>query len=737
MGSGRVVRFLNFSIAIFLVLLLGAIYWYAWRPLPQTAGTLKLPVRQSATVDRDAIGVPHIRAANLDDLYFLQGYVTAQDRLWQMDGLRRLAAGELAEVIGPTLVETDRNSRLLRLRRAAEEHARTLPEDDRKVIAAYAAGVNHYIETHRDRLPLEFTLLDYEPRPWTIRDTILCGLQMYRDLTTSWPDDILKYRMRLNGDPAKVDALFPPRSGREAQPGSNAWAIAGKLTASGKPILANDPHLQFTLPSTWYQVHLQAPGLNVIGVTLPGVPAIIIGHNDRIAWGVTNLHFDVQDLYLEKLDLSTGRYLYNGQPEQARPERETIAVKGTKPVDVQQWVTRHGPVVVTEGNAHFALRWTATESGAFQFPFAELNRAKNWEEFRKALSRFPGPGQNFVFADTEGNIGYQATGLLPVRKGFAGDLPADGSLPENDWQGYIPFEELPRAFNPPSGMIVTANQNPFPQGYPNTVNGSFAAHYRSQQIRDLLSSKKGWKPEEMLAVQKDVYSDFLRFVAQQTAAAVERKKVAGEVEREATAALKNWDGQAERSKAAPLLATLIFRSLREEIARAASPKLAAEYTIEMSHAVVERLLRERPKTWFADWDEVLVKAFRAGLDEGRQQQGSSVDNWNYGQFLTITIQHPVGSQLPLVGSYFNIGPVSMSGSSTSVKQTTRRLGPSMRMVVDLANLDGSLNNLTIGQSGHRLSSHYNDQWDAYYVGRSFPMQFNKVDAKSTLRIEPK
>ena len=226
------------------------------------------------------------------------------------------------------------------------------------MLAAYARGVNYFIETHRGRLPLEFSLLRYDPRPWTIEDSMLCGLQMYRNLTTTWREELQKAAMLSTGDRAKVELLFPSRIGTEFQPGSNAWALSGKHTASGKPILANDPHLEWGIPSTWYQVHLQAPGLDVIGVSLPGLPCVIIGHNQRIAWGVTNLGYDVQDLYIEKIDPRTGRYVFHGQLEQARAETEWIAVKGQKPVEFRQWVTRHGPVTVEEGNRFLALRWT-------------------------------------------------------------------------------------------------------------------------------------------------------------------------------------------------------------------------------------------------------------------------------------------------------------------------------------------------------------------------------------------
>ncbi len=717
------------------VLLIAVMYWFAYRPLPKTSGEIHLAVAMKASIQRDALGVPHISAGTWEDAIFLQGFATAQDRLWQMDALRRLAAGDLAEIVGAAALDADREARMLRMRRVAEDHFRTMPAADRAVLAAYAHGVNAFIESHLNQLPLEFTILHYDPRPWSAVDSILAGMQMFRNLTTTYRDEVEKATMLESGDAAKVNFLFPSRSGREVQPGSNAWAIAGSHTATGKPLLANDPHLEFSLPSTWYQVHLQAPGLNVAGVSLPGVPCIIVGHNDRIAWGVTNLGYDVQDFYIEKLDPNTGRYLFRGQQEQARLEREWIPVKGGKPVEFSQWVTRHGPVS-PHGNQMLALRWTATEPGAFQFPFFDLNRASNWQEFTSALARFPGPGQNFVYADVDGNIGYHATGLLPIRSGYDGDVPVDGSSGQYEWTGFIPFEEIPSFFNPPSGVIVTANQNPFPKDYKYSVHGEFAPEYRSNQIRSLLLARNGFKPEDMLVVQKDVYSGFMQFLAKAVVAACDRRKPSGPAVNDAVKLLRNWNGQMEKGTPSPLLITLVYQHLRDRIASSASPKQGQLYSYQMAPSVVQSILEMGGKGWFASLDEELVKSLTEGIEEGSKLQGSSVNRWDYGTYNELNIRHPVGSQLPMVAGYFNIGPMPMSGSSTSVKQTTRRLGPSMRFVADLSDWDRSLNNLTVGESGEILSSHYKDQWEAYYSAHSFPMHFRKVESKSTLGILP-
>jgi penicillin G amidase len=731
----RLLKYINTLIAVALVLAIAAVYWFVYRPLPATSETIRAFVDSEVTVTRDGLGTPHIVAGSLEDALFAQGYATAQDRLWQMDSLRRLAAGELAEIVGPSALESDREVRNLRLRRLAEDAQRTMPASDRAAMAAYARGVNAFIETHRNKLPLEFTLLGYQPRPWSLTDSAVIGFNMFRTLTTTWRDEIIKSAMLARGDAAKVNFLLPPRTGSEAQPGSNAWVVAGRLTASGKPILANDMHLEFSLPGIWYMAHLQAPGWNVAGVSLPGTPGIIVGHNDRIAWGITNLHFDVQDLYIERMDDKTGRYLFRGQAEQARAEREVILVKGAAPVEHTVWVTRHGPLLAGTGGERLSLRWSAAEPGMFQFPFLEIGHARNWQDFTTAISRFPGPGSNFVYADVDGNIGYHAAGKMPIRKGWLGDLPVDGASGNFEWEGFIPFDQLPAAFNPPSGLIVTANQNPFPANYPYAVNGNFASHFRSKQIRALLAARTGWKPEDMLAIQKDVYSDFSHYLAQALAGAYDKRKATNPSLTDAVAMLRGWNGQMEYSQSCPLLVTLAYQHLRRAVLESAT-KAGSPYDSQMAPAVLEKLLRTRPPGWFGDWDEALLRSLADAVEEGQRIQGRNLRKWNYGKYTELTITHPVVHRLPLVGSYFDIGPAPMSGSSTTVKQTTRRLGPSMRMAADLSDWDRSLLNVLIGQSGQILSSHYRDQWDHYYAGQSFPMQFGKVEGKAALRVVP-
>lgn len=709
-------------IGIGIVAALGATYWYAWRPVPRDSGALTAPVGKAVRVERDTLGVPHIQAETLDDLFFAQGFVAAQDRFWQMESMRRLAAGELAEIAGPAALESDREFRRLRLSRLAEIRARGVAAEDRVVLAAYARGVNHYLETYANRLPLEITLLGYKPRPWRIEDTMLVGLTMQQQLSTTYKHDLAREAMYVKGDPAKIALLFPARTGSEHQPGSNAWAAAGAHTKSGKAVVANDMHLGWSLPGVWYMMHLRGPGVNVTGVAIPGVPAIVVGRNENIAWGITNLGFDVQDLYVPATN-------------QATLERERIAVKGTPGETFEQLVNAHGPVFPGPGGKPVALRWVAAENLPFRLGLLKMNRARNWQEFREALREFPGASSNIAYADKEGNIGLQVTGLLPIRTACSGQrVNAAGTC---EWQGYIPFDELPTFYNPAPGLIVTANQNPFPEKYAYPVDGNFAPHYRSNRILEQLSSRKQWTPEEMVKLQADIYSPFSHFLARQVVEAWDRKKATNPDLKDAVEVLRAWDGQMAAGAAAPAVVTYATNYLRRDIAAKAAGTPNVDWDPFIYFAVIERLLRERPEGWFADWDHELLRSLQEGVEEGGRRQGKDVRKWTWGEFNKLTIASPILRALPLVAGYFQIGPVGMDGSSTTVKQTTARLGPSMRMVVDFGDPRGGLLNLPVGQSGHPLSGHFKDQWGAYVKGESFPLHFpGGWTTDLTLTLEP-
>jgi penicillin amidase len=735
----RLVRVLNIAIALIVVLLAAVVYWYAIRPLPKTSGEIAAPVRSAATIRRDARGIPHIEASSWQDALFLQGYVTAQDRLWQMDGLRRFSAGELSEVFGPASIARDQVARRMRMRSLAQVHASHLTPDQRAVFAEYARGVNHFISTHRGEYSLEFSLPghEYDPRPWTIVDSIVVGLVMARDLSDSANLDFNRQELFSHSlNTAKMKTLFPAVEGDAVAPGSNAWAVSGSHTTSGKPILANDPHLSYGVPPTWYLVHMKAPGLNVSGASLPGVPCVLVGHNEQIAWGITALESDSLDLYREQLDPRTGRYLFNGRVEQAQLETEVIRVRGARPVAVQTWITRHGPVVATEQHVSYSLRWTANDG--LTFPFWDIDRAQNWQQFQAAAQALWGPPLNFVYADRAGNIGYQAAGKVPIRHNFDGEIPVDGASGKFEWDGYIPATQMPSAFNPPSGILATANQSPFPPDFPVKVPGNYHSRYRINQIRARLSAKPKLDVADMLAIQKDVYSAYDQFLARQVIVASSHASGLDPLVREAVGVLKGWDGQMDKDHAAPLMTQLLSGALGLSLVRSdLNPSLPRAPLLPRPE-IIQALLETRPSGWVPadNWDKWLLDNFLEALRDGRRRQGTPISKWRWGRSLQWNFQHPVGRQFPFVDRYFDIGPVDMSGSGTTVKQTTLTLGPSERMVVDFGDLDGSVQNLTTGESGAVASVHYKDQWPAYYVGSSFPMEFYNVDAKETLHIVP-
>jgi penicillin G amidase len=618
----------------------------------------------------------------------------------------------------------------------AEAQLSRLTAADREAFIDFARGVNFFIESHRGDYAFEYSIPghSYSPRLWTPLDSLLVGLMMYRDLTNSAEGDLEKGRLLKVAPRDRVETLFPHISGESLSPGSNAWAVSGAHTTSGKPILANDPHLAIRMPSIWYMIHLKGGPLDVSGVSIPGIPGVIIGHNRNIAWGLTNLEGDYMDLYAEQIDLRTGRYMFNGEQQQARLDHQMIGVYGSAPVPLDVWVTKHGPVTFMEDGVSYSVKWTAAEG--FGFPFLDIDAAANWDQFRAAISRYWGPAQNFVYADRLGNIGYQASGGLPIRNGFTGDVPLDGASGTQEWNGYVAFAQMPSFVNPASGIVATANQNPFPADVTFGLSGFFADRYRIDQILDRLRAKQKLSVDDMLSIQKDVYSAYNHYLAGQVVSAVQRKANADAALKEAATVLQGWNGQMDKDQAAPFITEMLSYEMGHSLVSGLAPKVSV--TRMPRPQVLETLLRTRPAGWVPkdDWDGWLLDRLKTAIESGRTRQGSPISAWRWGKAQTWNLINPVGNEFPLVDRFFNIGPVAMSGSATTVKQTGPNFGPSMRMVVDWANVDKSVQNLTSGESGFVASSHYKDQWDDYYVGTSFPMQFEKVEARDVLKFQP-
>ncbi|WP_348268530.1 penicillin acylase family protein [Edaphobacter sp. DSM 109919] len=817
-------------------------YWtrHALRAsLPQIDGTLSIPgLSAPVTVQRDAHGVPHIHAATLDDLIVAQGFVTAQDRLWQMDILRRHAAGELAEVLGPSLVPHDRAQRILQVRAAADRAIATLPPDQLHWLQLYARGVNDSIEVQRPHLPIEFRILRYQPSQWTPRDSILVGLAMFQDLTNSFPQKLDREALSAKLPPELLGDLYPVGSWRDHPPtqpvldltnppadfneipldesqsklnipttkpatktgapylavsspdvgsskrttstgdllalqkilaashcegctaGSNNWVVSGTRTASGKPLLSNDMHLNHSVPGVWYEADLQSASgsFHVAGVTLPGYPFVIVGHNDHIAWGFTNLGADVQDIYIEHTRGTGSAAEYESSDSNWHPilhQREVIHVLHHSDVILDVAATQHGGVATPlisnlfpRETRSLSLRWTIYDPSNITPSFLSIDSAIDWPSFTAAFSTFGGPAQNVVYADDHGNIGYHAAGRIPIRGSLTqptalSPVPTDALDPTHEWAGYIPFDQLPQSFDPPGGVLATANARVTADGYPFPITLNWAAPYRNERIWKVLSSRDHLTPADMLALQTDVYSDLDHVIAQRLAYAIDHSQTKDKRIRQAADILRKWNGNVDVTAAAPAIVDATRAALWPLLL---NPHLgphpggsAALYTWSEKPYAEEQLIMHTPARWlpptYANWDELLTAAVAQGLIESHAP--FNLTKWQYGQSHVVNIEHPIFAQSRLlqrlVGIPTGTKPQPQSGDTTTIKQVGRSFGPSERFTADLSNFDDSTLNIVLGQSGNLTSPWFMDQWPAWYKGTTFNLPFSKIatDAAAT------
>jgi len=814
-----ILRVFFWIFAILVIAAAASAWWYIYRPLPQIDGSASLPgLEHEVTVDRDIWAVPHIRAASVEDLAEAQGYVMAQDRLWQMDLLRRAARGQLSEILGPRTLLIDREFRTNGFAGAAERDATLLDPESRKVMEAYARGVNQYIEQHKKNLPLEFSLLHYEPRLWQPSDTLAISAYMYRTLTDTWkrelnrakvaeragadrakdlfseeapmdhfvvgdpkviddgsqrsaadpgdeddddiqPDTVLKAKGEASTDvptaesePDLTAALsqsiqdFLEESKNEIRQGlgSNNWVVSGAHTATGKPLLANDTHLELSIPSIWYEIHLTAPGWNVKGFTLPGAPMIIIGHNDRIAWGFTNNGADVQDLYVETFNpASPDEYRVKGAWTKAQIIDETIHIKGQPDEHLKVTVTRHGPIVHREGEKAYALRWTATEPGGLANSYNWLGKAQNWKEFREIMKRVWGPGQNAVYADVEGNIGYVTAARVPIRKKAHGEVPVPGETDDYEWTGYIPFDQLPQARNPESGLIVTANARVVGPNYKAYLTDRWEEPYRTARIYDLLHDRHDLRPEDMLKVQTDTYSYPHVFLADQLLAAEKTVKPKDARAQKLIEDLKDWNGIADANSPEVSFLQGVRRSAIDLLLE---PFLGKDTNLYQwrSTSFLQKVLTDRPAKWlpatYKNYDELLAAAADLAVTNlAEQSKSDRVEDWAWKRFNSLDMLHPIGHE-GLLRRFLSITDKPQSGTLYSVRAATKNHGPAMRFVGNPGNWDESILLIPAGQSGQPGSSHYSDQFSYWYEGKPIFAPFSdaaEMNArKHTLTLKP-
>ncbi len=680
-------------------------------------------------IERDTHGIPHIYAENDSDLFFALGYVHAQDRLFQMDLQRRLPSGRLSEIVGEAAYESDTFYRTLGMHRAAQKTYEETSSWTKEVSDSYCKGVNFYIHTTKT-YPLEYTLLGAKPEDWTPLDSLVFGKMMGWTLTGSFYDlEIQKLEEAFGRE--NVEELFPSHMPQEIpiipglseacrdiilwsnqsvkiplELGSNNWAVSPEKSASGRAMLCNDPHLLTTLPSLWYQVHLVSPSYNVTGVTFPGAPCVIIGRNQYLAWGMTNTGADVIDFYVETFSEDGTQYLYEGKWCDVEVVEETIYVKG-EPRTLTVEITRHGPILERDGKK-FAVRWTGLDP-TFEFEgLLLINKAKNYEEYRKGLELFSVPAQNFVYADIYGNIAIQSNGKIPVRKAGTGRVPVDGATGDYEWTGYIPFEELPHSFNPEQGYVASANQLPIAHDYPYYLGFLWADRYRAERINTLLREKEKLTFEDMIKIQSDVYDIPGSVIAPMI---VETVIPETELEIKALEYLKNWDYFDERTQVAPTIfhtftEYLLENTFKDEYEQAGVPDSPFPTT-----ETLENMLKS-DSPFFDDVktpekemkQDIIQKSFRETVKELKDLLGGDITQWEYGKKHTYSLEHLIGS----VVSALNYPEFGYDGSQYTVDVAAgwvTKHGPSWRQITDF---ERALCIYPGGQIDNPFSKHYAD-----------------------------
>jgi penicillin amidase len=787
----RIVRYLLAAIGGLLCLLTvaGVAGWLWLRTsLPTTGGTVALDgARAAVEILRDKNGVPHIFAANAEDAYLALGYVHAQDRLWQMEMMRRLGAGRLSEVVGATTLGLDRYSRTFGLYRLAEAQVERLQPTERALLDAYARGVNAYLDTRTGALPPEFVLLRHAPEPWRPADSLVWAKIMAMQLSRNWQTELLRWRMSKRLTQEQIRELWPeddrgapitltdrvraaslPLDGlARAIPGaftsadaSNAWVVDGARSATGKPVLANDPHLGLGAPILWYLAHVEAPGVSLTGATVPGVPLLILGHNSRIAWGMTTTGGDIEDLYLEDLDpADPGRYRTPDGPKPFRVRTEEIRVKGGEPVVLEVRETRHGPVITDlvreTGNPTQVIALASTalrpEDDTARALFG-INRAGDWSSFVDAAKHFDSPQQNLFFADNAGDIGLIAPARLPVRRNGNGLAPVPGADDAHAWTGFVPFDALPKTRNPPTGRIVNANNRLVGPQYPYDITQDWDTSWRAIRIEETLATRAQHGVEDAAALQMDTLSTAARALVPLLLAAAPGSPRAAA----AMALMRKWDYRMQRDRPEPLIYAAWLRHLMQAIAADELGPLYDDYGRSRPGFVVAVLTRNRH--WCddvttpdkEDCNARIALALDRALDDIAQRQGEDIARWRWGDAHRAALVNRVLTHVPLAGRFANLDVATDGGNDTvnrglmaesGANPFAHAHGAGFRAVYDLADLARSGFVIATGQSGNPLSPHYGDMVERWRDGRHVTIATDKETARqravSTLTLMPK
>lgn len=774
-----------FSMAI-IVSIVGAVVIFRIKneAIPQYKGDLVASgLISDVTVYRDERGMPHIYATNDHDLYFSVGFVTAQERLWFMDLIRRATTGRLSEVLGDKLVETDKFSRCLKM---TEKSKMLLSREDPAIISymqAYADGVNAYITAAGKKLPPEFKILGYKPDPWKLEDIAnIIGYMGWDLAKNNLTADIFYYRLSQKVGAEKASQFIPDwnavnslvfpdfklndtllkeagkfissldkleEMGIASFSGSNNWAVSGKRTETGKPVLSNDMHLSFGSPGIWIQMHEVIPGkLNVTGVVIPGEPFVVAGHNEKIAWGETNLMVDDIDLFAEKINPENDdQYYFNGEWKNMVISKEIINIRGGRHDSVIIKYTHRGPIISgfrSIMDKSLSMRWSGYDFSDELRSVSLLNRAVGWDDFRNAISTFRSASQNFVYADVEGNIGLNTGGGVPIRKGN-GSIIRNGENADYDWKGYVPFELLPTSYNPENGYVSSANNKTVSDEYPYYISSDFELPYRINRIRQMLEEKKVLGIEDFKRMILDQHSDYAALLTPFILKLKDREKELSSAEVTALNSLSGWDYDMSAGLVAPALFDFFRISFMKNLLADELGDLYNSIYYLAGDYYIYRILKTGPDEWVDNintpqketLDDIILTSFRDCISSLSQQFGEDQNNWKWGEIHKITIEHPLGS-VKLLNRIFrlNSDTYSIGGSFHTVSPYTYgkgfkvNHGASERHIFNTANWDESYTVIPTGESGIPGSEFYLSQTKAYLEGKFYRDAFSESAVKT-------
>ncbi|HLA69827.1 MAG TPA: penicillin acylase family protein [Bacteroidota bacterium] len=798
----RILIGVGLTIVVVCTALLAIAYFLATKSFPQTTGSIVLDgIREPVEIHRDTFGMPHVFASNDHDAYVAAGFLHAQDRLWQMELIRRAGEGRLAEILGEKALRVDRLFRTLGLLSVSRQIALGLEPESRTALESYAAGVNAYIAGHRSSLPVEFDMLGIEPDPWLPEHSILLSKLMAWELNYSrWVDITYGYVVERVGE-SRARELYPdwPLNAPVIVPkelqgggiaslgadllsadrafqeitglggfgsGSNSWVVSGAKTVTGKPMLANDPHLILTTPARWYEMHLSTPTLDVSGASLPGIPFIVIGRNRSIAWGVTNAMLDDEDFYVEEVDSveHPTRYRTNGSWRPIDSRVDTILVKDQVPVVLTSYRTHRGPIVNRIEPAAalsprlLSMRWTGMEVSSETQAFYKINRATNWKQFREGLRFFFAPAQNFVYADTAGNIGYYTGGRIPLRKVQKLASPFPGWTDEYDWKGYVPFGENPHSFNPAAGFLATANNRIVDASYPYYLSNQWEPSWRIQRIEEVLKLPGKLTLEDLQRLQLDVVSPQARIVVPHILRSCPDTVVTDGDVRTALTYFRNWNfAMRQEDVATSLFQSFLMRAIHNTFDDELGDAVAQLYDTLAARPLIAitELLQKDSSAWFDDVrtdhietkNEIIRKSLEEGVRELREQFGGELKEWNWGTVHQVEFSHIFGENT-LLRALFNVGPFPVGGSHSTVWKGDFRIrtpfrnfvGPSTRQIFDLADPNNTRAVTPPGQSGQLYHKNYSDQTPLWLAGayRMVPMDRVRIERASydILRLLP-